>query len=67
MELYNRTFVVSTAKSFPFMPNGVGLYLLCKMEILMKDGEMRVIRNCEFGQRRLIHCSFLIKLSDLEQ
>lgn len=67
MQLYNRTFVVSTAKSFPFMPNGAGLCLLCKMEILMKDREMKVIRNCEFGQRRIIHCSFLTKLSDLEQ
>lgn len=32
----------------------------------MKDGEIKVIRNCEFGQRQILHYSFPIKLSNPE-
>lgn len=66
-QLYNGTYVVAIAKSFAIVQREAGLCLLCKMEILIKDWEIDMIRNGEFGQRRILYCSFLIKLSHQEQ
>lgn len=61
MQLYNGTYVVAIAKSLAPVQRE------CKMDIVVKDREIDVIRNGDFGQRRSLHHSFLIKLSGWQQ